>query len=165
MRSKSWDASHYICFLGNSWRFQGLGLTGFYNYGYGNTTPDTASIPRLSEKGPKSVRKISRIAALMHYTAEQWGLAGEFDYGNNAFSAGNLFSGAGQDEFGSPTGKAVTGNPISGNSCSPPFLATTLTADSGAQTGAWNALLNNGQARRSVSSTTYLATTTSQAPG
>ena len=33
--------------FGSTWRFQGLGLTGFYNYGYGNTAPDTAqAVPR-----------------------------------------------------------------------------------------------------------------------
>jgi hypothetical protein len=131
--------------FGNTWRFQGLGLTGFYNYGYGNTTPDTASIPTVL-KGPNA--KISRIAALMHYTAEQWGLAGEFDYGNNAFSAGNLFSGSGPgDEFGFPTGKAVTSGTISGNSCSASTPCYNSNSGFGAQTGAWNALLNNGQAR------------------
>jgi hypothetical protein len=132
--------------FGNDWRFQGLGLTGFYDYGYGNTTPDTASIPTVL-KGPNA--HISRVAALMHYTADQWGLAGEFDYGNNAFSAGNLFSGSGPaDEFGFPTGKAVTGGMISGNSCSPTTPCYNATSGYGAQTGAWNALLNNGQARQ-----------------
>jgi hypothetical protein len=132
--------------FGNDWRFQGLGLTGFYDYGYGNTTPDTASIPTVL-KGPNA--HISRIAALMHYTADQWGLAGEFDYGNNAFSAGNLFSGSGPaDEFGFPTGKAVTSGKISGNSCSATTPCYNATSGYGAQTGAWNALLNNGQARQ-----------------
>jgi hypothetical protein len=132
--------------FGNDWRFQGLGLTGFYNYGYGNTTPDTASIPTVL-KGPNS--RISRIAALMHYTADQWGVAGEFDYGNNAFSAGNLFSGSGPaDEFGFPTGKAQTSGTISGNSCSTATPCYNSNSGFGAQTGAWNALLNNGQARQ-----------------
>jgi len=134
--------------FGNDWRFQGLGLTGFYDYGYGNTTPDSASIPTVL-KGPNA--HISRIAALMHYTAEQWGLAGEFDYGNNAFSAGNLFSGSGPaDEFGSATGKAQTTNPpggFFGNTCTTAAPCYNPASGFGAQTAAWNALLNNGQAR------------------
>jgi len=28
--------------FGANWRYDGLGITGFYNYGYGNTAPDTA---------------------------------------------------------------------------------------------------------------------------
>ncbi len=43
------------------------------------------------------------MAALVHYTAETWGLAAEFDAGHNAFSSGNLFSGSGPaDEFFTP---------------------------------------------------------------
>ena len=84
--------------FGANWRFQGLGLTGFYDYGYGNTTPDLANLPAALKGGNAS---IERIAALVHYTTEQWGIAGEFDYGRNAFSAGNLFSGSGPaDAFG-----------------------------------------------------------------
>ncbi|MGH7905842.1 MAG: hypothetical protein ACREP6_04365 [Candidatus Binataceae bacterium] len=84
--------------FGATWRFQGLGLTGFYDYGYGNTTPDAAQLPTWA-KGPNS--HITRIAALVHYTATQWGIAGEFDYGRNAFSARNLFSASGPpEEFG-----------------------------------------------------------------
>ncbi|MGH9342588.1 MAG: hypothetical protein ACRD19_02320, partial [Terriglobia bacterium] len=99
--------------FGATWRFQGLGLSGFYNYGYGNTTPDAAEIPTALKGGNAH---ITRIAALLHYTAEQWGLAGEFDYGNNAFSASNLFSGSGPaDAFGFATGSAVT-KPVPWNS-------------------------------------------------
>jgi cell division protein FtsB len=131
--------------FGSDWRFLGLGLTGFYNYGYGNTTPDTASIPTVL-KGPDA--HITRIAALMHYTAEQWGLAGEFDYGNNAFSAGNLFSGSGPaDEFGTATGKAVAAGKQSGNSCTPAAPCSNPNSGFSSQTAAWNAILNNGQAR------------------
>jgi len=134
--------------FGSDWRFQGLGLTGFYNYGYGNTTPDTASIPTVL-KGPDA--HITRIAALMHYTAEQWGFAGEFDYGNNAFSAGNLFSGSGPaDEFGTATGKAQTTSPpgkFFGNTCTAAAPCSNPASGFSSQTAAWNALLNNGQAR------------------
>lgn len=134
--------------FGSTWRFQGLGLTGFYNYGYGNTVPDTTGLP-TALKG--SDAHITRIAALLHYTAEQWGLAGEFDYGNNAFGAGNLFSGSGpSDEFGTATGKAYapkTATTFFGNSCSSSASCYNPFSGYGAQTGAWNALLNNGQAR------------------
>jgi len=132
--------------FGSDWRFQGLGLTGFYNYGYGNTVPDTASIPMVL-KGPDA--HITRIAALLHYSAEQWGMAGEFDYGNNAFSLSNLLSGSGPgDAFGFPTGKAATSGKLAGNSCSPALPCYNPLRGFGAQTGAWQALLNNGQARQ-----------------
>jgi hypothetical protein len=87
--------------FGSSWRFQGLGITGFYNYGYGSAAPDSDDV-KTSSKGSES--HIARVAALLHYTNELWGLAGEFDYGHNAFSATNLFSGSGPaDEFGAGT--------------------------------------------------------------
>ena len=134
--------------FGSDWRFQGLGLTGFYNYGYGNTAPDSEGNPTVL-KGPEA--HITRIAALLHYTAEQWGVAGEFDYGNNAFSAGNLFSGSGPaDEFGTATGTSFepkTAKTFFGNSCSSTAACYNPASGFGAQTGAWNALLNNGQAR------------------
>ena len=133
--------------FGNDWRFQGLGLTGFYNYGYGNTTPDTASIPTALKGGNAH---ITRIAALMHYTAEQWGLAGEFDYGNNAFSMSNLFSGSGPaDAFGTPTGTAVKSGPtFFGNTCTSATPCYNPASGFGAQTGAYQAILNSGQARQ-----------------
>jgi hypothetical protein len=142
--------------FGALWRFDGLGITGFYNYGYGNTTPDTVDLPTAT-KGPNS--HIERIAALLHYTAYNWGLAGEFDYGKNAFSSGNLFSGSGPaDEFGTPTGKAITSGSFAGNACG--NGTTTIVGGKlllpcypvlntyGPQTAAWNAILNNGQAEQ-----------------
>jgi hypothetical protein len=39
--------------FGAKWRFDGLGLTGFYNYGYGNTAPDTADLPTALKGGRK----------------------------------------------------------------------------------------------------------------
>jgi hypothetical protein len=76
--------------------FDGLGFTGFYNYGYRNVTPDSPTFP------------LYRVAALAHYTFKKnaYGIAGEFDLGRNAFNSGNFFSGSGpQDEFGvAPTG-------------------------------------------------------------
>jgi hypothetical protein len=122
-------------------------LTGFYNYGYGNTTPDTASIPTALKGGNAH---ITRIAALLHYTAEQWGVAGEFDYGNNAFSLSNLFSGSGPaDAFGTPTGTPVKSGSFAGNpSCTSTIPCYNPASGFGAQTGAWQALLNSGQARQ-----------------
>ena len=71
--------------FGATWRFDGLGLTGFYDYGWGGTTtPDNPFNPHTT-----------RIAGLIHYTTELWGLAFEYDQGHNAFSSGNMFSGVG----------------------------------------------------------------------
>ena len=81
-------------------RFNGLGLTAFYDRGHGNATPDTtiATIYR----GPDST--IERGAFLVHYASDTWSLAGEYDWGRNAFTPGNLFSGSGPgDVFGIPT--------------------------------------------------------------
>ncbi len=84
-------------------RFDGLGLTGFYDRGHGNVTPDTTITTAL--KGPDS--DIERVAALVHYTTNDWQLAGEYDWGKNAFTPGNLFSGSGPgDVFGVATGFA-----------------------------------------------------------
>jgi len=67
-----------------------FGVTGFYDYGFPNKTPDS---------GPQN--HLSRIAALLHYTTDWWGIAGEYDQGKNAFSSSNLFSGSGPaDQFG-----------------------------------------------------------------
>jgi hypothetical protein len=89
--------SIYPC--GAKSRFAGLGITGFFDYGYANKTPD-------QNTGPNNAGltgHITRVAALMHYTAETWAFAGEWDYGHNAFSSGNLFSGSGPiDEFATP---------------------------------------------------------------
>jgi TolA-binding protein len=77
--------------FGASSKYEGLGITGFVDYGYGNTAPDTAT------------KVVERMAGLVHYTTPHNGyqLAAEYDFGRNAFSLGNLFSGAGpQDAFG-----------------------------------------------------------------
>ncbi len=80
-------------------RFDGLGLTGFYDYAYANNTPDNTGAYSAAKNG-----HITRMAALLHYTAESWGLGAEFDAGHNAFSSGNLFSGSGPaDEFLTPS--------------------------------------------------------------
>jgi len=78
--------------LGAKYRYDSLGLTGFYDYGYSQKcTPDVNSIPGNNS----TCGHIARAAALVHYTADSWGLVGEWDYGHNAFSSGNLFSGSG----------------------------------------------------------------------
>jgi hypothetical protein len=129
--------------FGALWRFDGLGLTGMYNYGYGNTTPDTDSIPTALKGGDSH---IERIAALMHYTTEDWQLAGEFDYGHNAFTAGNLFSGSGpSDVFGIPscvTSPAATTT----TSCTGPKGTTVLYPGWYDVSTLSTALLNNGRA-------------------
>ncbi len=101
--------------FGANWRYDGLGITGFYNYGYGNTAPDTADIPTTLKGGNAHIQ---RIAALVHYAATNWNIAGEFDSGSNAFQASNLWSGSGPaDAFGFPTGKAITSGTVAGNTC------------------------------------------------
>jgi hypothetical protein len=143
--------------FGAKWRFDGLGMTAFYNYGYGNAAPDTADLP-ATLKGGNS--QIQRFAALLHYTAYNWGLAGEYDWGRNAFQASNLWSGSGPaDAFGFPTGKAITSGTFAGNSCGDGKTTIivkgkpTVTNPSyplfntfGPQANAQTALLNNGQA-------------------
>jgi len=73
-------------------RYDGLGLTGFYNLGYSqNCTPD-------SNASNSTCGHLSRAAALAHYTAASWGIIAEWDYGHNAFSASNLYSGSGPSD-------------------------------------------------------------------
>jgi len=144
--------------FGALWRFDGLGITGFYDYGYGNTAPDTADIPTTLKGGNAHIQ---RIAALLHYTADNWGLAGEFDSGSNSFQANNLWSGSGPaDAFGFPTGKAITSGTFAGNTCGngatvvvkgkPTIIQPCypLVNTFGPQTAAWQAILNNGQAQQ-----------------
>jgi hypothetical protein len=142
--------------FGALWRFQGLGLTGFYNYGYGNTTPDNMDI---STPLKSTNAHFERIAALVHFAQPLWTLAGEFDYGQNAVSLGNLFSGSGpSDAFGIPSGPAITGNTIADQRVTgaPPtgkFSCTTTTpcfnsfASFGPQTAVYRAILQNGRER------------------
>ena len=73
-------------------RYAGFGLTGFYDYGYKNTcTPDSNALNA-------TCGHIARAAGIAHYTAETWGVIGEWDYGHNAFSPGNLYSGSGPSD-------------------------------------------------------------------
>jgi hypothetical protein len=78
--------------LGAVSKYQGLGLTGFVDYGYKDAAPDLhVNVP------------MTRVAALVHYQSKSgdYGIAGEYDYGRNAFSSGHLFSGSGPaDEYG-----------------------------------------------------------------
>lgn len=98
--------------FGARWRFDGLGATFFYDYGYGNTPPDvtaaggfgnTATAQSGTAFGTAAKAHITRLAALLHYSTENWSIAGEYDYGHNAFSGSNLFSSTGPTQFFSPT--------------------------------------------------------------
>ncbi len=112
--------------FGAKWRFDGLGLTSYYTYGYGNATPDVASLP-TALKGPNA--NLQRFAEIVAYTAETWGLAFEFDWGRNAWSTGSEFSSSGP--------AAVFGLTPS---LSPPFAL-----DQAAYANLAAALLNNGR--------------------
>jgi hypothetical protein len=72
--------------MGAKGRFGGLGFTGFVDYGFQNVTPDSTN------------HELYRVATLVHYTNDRVGIAGEWDYGLNAFGVGNLFSGSGPPE-------------------------------------------------------------------
>ena len=85
-------------------RFDGLGITGFYQYGYTNATPDVNT-------GTGRSVSLYRLSALLHYTKETWGLAGEFMQGRNAFTGSNLFSGSGPTDFFLPPSNLSTQSP------------------------------------------------------
>jgi len=97
--------------FGSAWRFQGLGITGFYDYGYNNNSPDMGSLntgfgPSTTTFGHVNNAHLTRWAALLHYTAETWGIAAEYDQGHNSFTATNLFSGNGPSVFFTPPASA-----------------------------------------------------------
>jgi hypothetical protein len=96
--------------FGAKWKFDGLGFTGFYDYGYGNTTADTNTGIKASPPPFFNATKahISRLAGMVHYNTDWWGLAFEYDQGHNAFTSGNLFSGV----MPSPTGKYAANNTL-----------------------------------------------------
>jgi hypothetical protein len=130
--------------LGSLYKYQGLGLTGFWNYGWGNVAPDIGSIPANT----KSSAHFERVAAVLHYAAEQWNIAGEFDYGQNAFSLSNLYSGSGPlDAFGTATGTAISTGTFAGNTCTAAAPCYGFTNTWGPQVAAYTAILNNGRAR------------------
>jgi len=135
--------------FGSAWRYQGLGLTGFYNYGYGNVAPDIGSVPTLL-KG--SISHFTRIAAILSYAAQEWNVLGEFDYGQNAFQLSNLYRGSGPlDAFGTATGPQIgtstTAVKYAGNTCTSAAPCYSLANSWGPQTAAYTALLNNGRTR------------------
>jgi hypothetical protein len=70
--------------MGAASRFQGFGITGFYDHGTSNAAPDTGTA------------SVTRIAALVHYTTKKngAGIIAEYDTGKNAFGLGNMFSGS-----------------------------------------------------------------------
>jgi hypothetical protein len=87
--------------FGANSRYDGLGLTGFYDYGYPNgCSPDQSSLNSVCGH-------ITRASGIAHYTAEHWGIIAEWDYGHNAFSAGNLYSGSGPAD-GTGTGTVTS---------------------------------------------------------
>jgi hypothetical protein len=135
--------------FGSAWRYQGLGLTGFYNYGYGNVAPDIGSVP-TALKGP--IAHFTRMSAMLSYAAQEWNILGELDYGQNAFQLSNLYSGSGPlDAFGTATGPQIgtTATPVkyAGNSCTSSAPCYSLANSWGPQTAAYTAILNNGRAR------------------
>lgn len=77
--------------FGAKWRFDGLGLTWFFNYGYGNVAPDFEGTAPLFQ-GPQA--HFTRQAIMAHYSAQNWGLIFEYDFGRNAYTAANAFSGS-----------------------------------------------------------------------
>jgi hypothetical protein len=96
-------------------RYAGFGLTGFYDYGYNNTTADNtaltngASPPTPLKFNAAANAHITRAAVVASYQAETWQFAGEWDYGHNAMSAANFFSGSGPaDEFNTGFAAAPT---------------------------------------------------------
>ena len=71
--------------LGTKSDRSGLGFTVFEDYGYNTHFPDSKSTP------------LNRFAALAHYQThdKKYQIAGEYDWGRNGFSTGNMFSGSG----------------------------------------------------------------------
>jgi hypothetical protein len=140
--------------FGSDYRFQGLGLTGFWNYGWGDTTPDNQGVVETLKSNRA---QFQRIAAILSYAAAEWNVAGEFDYGKNAFTLGNLFRASGPaDAFGTPTGTPVTklaskssflGNTKCGTFSSGGNPCYNIFGTYGPQTAIWKADLNNGRAR------------------
>src|SRR5215469_5086302 len=81
--------------FGAKWRFEGLGLTWFFDYGYANAAPNASSTANAPFGHLAANAHQMRQAILAHYTAEQWGVIFEYDWGHNAFNMGNAFSGSG----------------------------------------------------------------------
>ncbi|HUY26451.1 MAG TPA: hypothetical protein VMV27_03440 [Candidatus Binataceae bacterium] len=115
--------------FGARWRFQGLGITSYYAFGYGNNTPDQAQLS-TPFKGPNS--EIERLAEIVHYDAENWGIAFEYDWGRNAWSPGNMFSGSGPAALYGLTPNAA-------------FIPKSVAINQAAYANLADALLNNGR--------------------
>jgi hypothetical protein len=115
-------------------RYDSLGITGFWDYGYPNKAPDG----QTGAGSASAYGHLTRVAGLIHYTADSWGLIGEFDYGHNAFSEANFFSGSGPIDAVSSsfTPTTITCKPITITklpdtitpSCSPVFPSTSYAA-------------------------------------
>lgn len=86
-----------------------LGFTVFENYGYNTKFPDQKSTP------------LNRVAVLAHYQTHNkaYQIVGEYDFGRNAISTGNMFSGTGPvavtpgdqyDAFSKLAGKILSGD-------------------------------------------------------
>lgn len=141
--------------FGSNFKYQGLGISGFWDYGWGDTTPDNQGATAIL-KGNRA--QFERIAAILSYATEEWNVLGEFDYGKNAFQLGNLFSGSGPaDAFGTPTGTAVTSAKGLaggfGNACAKAIPGSAYPCYNvfgtfGPQTAIYQAELNNGRARQ-----------------
>lgn len=119
--------------FGSAWDTQGLGLTGFYDYGYNNTPPDNGSLntgfgPNPSAFGHVANAHLTRWAALLHYTAEEWGIVGEYDQGHNSFPGANLFTGNGPSVFFTPPASASTSGGTSSPYSVPYYNFSALTA-------------------------------------
>jgi hypothetical protein len=133
--------------FGADWRYDGLGLTGFYDYGWGNVAPDSDD---ASSALKVSSSHFSRIAAVLHYAAQTWNVASEFDYGNNAFTLSNLYSGSGPlDAFGTATGPTPpAGTNFAGNACTTAKPCYGVQDTYGPQVATYQAFLNNGRSRQ-----------------
>lgn len=89
--------------FGASSKYDGLGITGFIDYGYGNAVPSVAQ------------KVVVRGSAMVHYQSPHNGaqIAFEYMFGRNAFSSGNLFGGsapldvAGLSAVATPVGTAI----------------------------------------------------------
>jgi hypothetical protein len=82
-------------------RYDSLGLTGFYDYAYSNKcTPDANANANTASV---NCAHITRAEALGHYTGETpwgqtWGVIASWEYGHNAFSSSNFYSGSGPSD-------------------------------------------------------------------
>ncbi len=71
--------------LSGTGRFGGFGLSAFVDFGYANKAPNLQNA---------STNSLYRTAFFASYWSPRFAILGEYDYGKNAFSIGNLFSGS-----------------------------------------------------------------------